>query len=188
VGLQELISTLKKNEQKQIDDIWQQARSQADTIRTQISEAIAEIERENEERLSSSSQKSVKAILAESETVVRGKKLQVYQNLKEVLRQTAESMLPELRRTDYENIFRNLVSELPDLSWELIVVNPEDIDLAAEFFSQEIIRSDDTVIGGLVASCADGRIVVDNSFEKRLARRWPYMLPELIRDIEGRYE
>lgn len=188
MGLHELLKTLRDNERKQIDSIWQEAREQADSIRTQVAEAIAEITREHEETLASACRQSVKAILAESESAARKKKLLVYRSLEEVLRRTARDMLPELRRrVDYAEVFAQLAGELPELQWERIIVNPVDLDLAAGFFNREIVRTDASVSGGLLGICSEGRITIDNTLEKRLARRWDVMLPGLIKTIENKY-
>ena len=189
MGLHELLETLKQNERKQIDTIWQQARDEADDIRRQVAEAITGITREHEGNLASACRQSVKVILAESESAARKKKLLVYISLEEVLRRTALNMLPELRRRDdYAKVFAQLVKELPELPWEHIDVNPADLDLAAGFFNKEIVHADASVSGGLLGICSEGRIIIDNTFEKRLERRWAIMLPGLIKNIEKNYD
>ena len=188
MGLHELLKTLRDKEQKQIDSIWQQAREQADSIRAQVAEAIAGITREHEETLASACRRSVRAILAESESAARQKKLLVYRSLEEVLRRTAREMLPELRRrVDYAEVFAQLAKELPAMQWERIVVNPADLDLAAGFFRKEIVQADASVSGGLLGVCSEGRVIIDNTFEKRLERRWDVILPGLIKTIENKY-
>ena len=75
MGLQELLNTLKKNEQKQIDDIWQQAKAEAESIRKQTDEAIAKITEEHTGQLASACRKSVQGIVAEADIKARKKKL-----------------------------------------------------------------------------------------------------------------
>jgi len=187
LGLEELINTLKKNGQKQIEDIWQQARDEADSLRKQKADAIARITEEHANKLASACQRSVRNIVAEAEIKARGKKLFAYQKLDEVLRSTALKQLPKLRELDYENVFAWLVEELPDGQWEKIKVNPSDVDLATRFFSENIVQPDPAITGGLIAVNGDGRIIVDNTFEKRLERQWSQILPELIKNIEKKY-
>ena len=188
MGLDELLHTLRTNEQKQIEDIWQQARAEAESVHKDVTDAVARITQEHKDQLTAACQKSVNAILAESEKKTREKKLSVYQDLNETLYQTAVKLLPELRLLDYENIFTELVNELPDMKWEKIIVNPSDIILSARFFVEDVIVTDDSVGGGLIAICAKGKIVVNNTFEKRLERKWAYLLPELIQDLKKRYD
>ena len=187
MGLEELINTLKKNEQKQIDDIWQQARTEADSLRKQIAEAIAKITEEHADQLASACRKSVRVIVAEAEMMARKKKLFAYQGLDELLHATAINQLPKLREHGYENVFAQLAKELPDSPWEKIIVNPSDMDLAAKFFDKNIVQPDTAINGGLIAVNAGGKIIVDNTFEKRLERQWFHILPELIKRIEEKY-
>jgi len=187
LGLEELINTLKKNEQKQIDDIWQQARTEADSLRKQIAEAIAKITEEHADQLASACRKSVRVIVAEAEMMARKKKLFAYQDLDEVLHATAINQLPKLREHGYENVFAQLAKELPDSQWEKLIVNPSDMDLAAKFFDKNIVQPDTAITGGLIAVNAGGKIIVDNTFEKRLERQWSHILPELIKRIEEKY-
>jgi vacuolar-type H+-ATPase subunit E/Vma4 len=188
LGLDELINTLKKNEQKQIGDIWQAAESEAGTIRTQVAEAIADITKIHAEQLESACQKSMRAIFSETEIKTREKKLFAYQALDQALRNAAVKQLAALREQNYEKVFANLVSELPEREWGKIVVNPADLELSAKFFNENSIKADPAVSGGLVALTADGKIIVDNTFEKRLERKWLHILPQLIAELEKRYE
>jgi vacuolar-type H+-ATPase subunit E/Vma4 len=188
LGLDELINTLKKNEQKQIGDIWQTAESEAGTIRTQVAEAIADITKIHAEQLESACQKSMRAIFSETEIKTREKKLFAYQALDQALRNAAVKQLAALREQNYEKVFANLVSELPERQWGKIVVNPADLELSAKFFNENSIKADPAVSGGLIALTADGKIIVDNTFEKRLERKWLHILPQLIAELEKRYE
>jgi vacuolar-type H+-ATPase subunit E/Vma4 len=188
LGLDELINTLKKNEQQQIDDIWQAAKNEAESIRTQVAEAIAAITKNHADQLASACQKSMRAIFSETEVKTREKKLFAYQALDQALRNAALKQLTALRKQNYEKIFATLVRELPERQWEKIIINPADVELAAKFFNVNSIRQDPAVSGGLVALTANDRIIVDNTFEKRLERKWLHILPQLIAEIEKRYE
>lgn len=188
MGLDELINTLKKNEQQQIDDIWQAAKNEAENLRTQIAEAIAAITKNHADQLASACQKSMRAIFSETEVKTREKKLFAYQALDQALRNAALKQLTALRKQNYEKIFATLVRELPERQWEKIIVNPADVELAANFFNVNSIQQDPAVSGGLVALTANNRIIVDNTFEKRLERKWLHILPQLIAEIEKRYE
>jgi len=187
LGLEKLISTLKKSEQKQIDDIWQQAKAEADSLRKEIAEAIVKITEEHADQLASACQKSVRSIVAEADIKARKKKLFAYQGLDGALHEAAIKQLPKLRERNYENVFVQLAKELPGCQWETILVNPADVDLATKFFNKNIVQSDSAISGGLIAVNAGGRIVVDNTFEKRLERKWLHIIPELINKIEEKY-
>jgi vacuolar-type H+-ATPase subunit E/Vma4 len=188
LGLAELISTLKKNEQKQIDAIWLAAESEAESLRTQVAEAITDMTKKQADSLASACQKSMRTIFSETEVKTREKKLFAYEALDQALRTAAATLLPALREQNYEKVFANLVAELPQRQWEKIVVNPADLELAAKFFTVHSIGPDAAISGGFVAVTANGRIIVDNTFEKRLERKWLHILPHIIAKLEKRYE
>jgi V/A-type H+-transporting ATPase subunit E len=187
LGLEELLGSLKKNKQKQIDTIWQAVNTEAESLRKQIAEAIADITKNHAEQLASACKKSMRSIFAETEIKTRKKKLFVYHALEQALRNAAVKQLPLLREKDYDTVFAQLVAELPERTWEKIAVSPADRDLATAFFSAGIIDPDPGICGGLVAITDGGRITVDNTFEKRLEKKWPHILPAIIEKIEKHY-
>ena len=188
MGLEELIRTLKKNEQQQIDEIGQKVKSEAETLRKQVAETIAAITSNHSEQLASACQKSMRSIFSATEIKAREKKLFAYQALDQALHKAARKELPALREKQYENVFANLVQELPELHWEKIIVNPDDQQLAAKFFAASVIQTDPAISGGLLAVTAENKIIVDNTFEKRLERKWRHLLPAVIAKIEEQYE
>ena len=187
MGLEELLNTLKKKEQKQIDDIWQAAKNEAEKLRTQVAEAIADITKVHADKLASACHKSMRAIFLEAETRNLKKKLFAHQALDKALLNAAIIQLPDLRKQHYQEVFANLVEELPVRQWEKIIVNPKDLELAAKFFTVDTIHPEAAISGGFVAAGANGRIIVDNTFEKRLEKKWPYILPAIIAELEKRY-
>ena len=188
MGLDELINTLRKNEQQQTDDIWQAVKSEAEALRKQVAEAIADTTKNHADQLASACQKSMRSIFSDTEIKTRKKKLFAYQALDQALRNAAVMNLPALRDKNYHKVFADLVGELPQRQWEEIVVNPADVEEAAKFFGADIIHSDPAISGGLIAAAVNGKIIVDNTFEKRLARKWLDILPAMITEFEKRYE
>ena len=188
MGLEELLNTLKKNEQKQIDDIWSGARAEADIIRNQVTQEIAKNSREHEDQLTSACQKSVRSIFSEADIKARGKKLYAYQKLEKALYEIALSQIFRLRESKYKEVFTTLVRELPERQWDKIVVNPADVELAAKFYDSKIVQTDPGINGGIRALADHGKVLVDNTFKKRLERKWPYILPAIIKKIEEQYE
>jgi vacuolar-type H+-ATPase subunit E/Vma4 len=188
LGLQELLNSLRVNEQKQIDSIWQEAKNEAEKLRKQVDEATADITKNHTDQLASACQKSMRSIFSETEISVRTKKLFAYQALEQTLRRAATAQLPALKDENYEDVFARLVAEIPERKWERIIVNPADLDLAANFFTANIIHTDPAISGGLIVTSAEGKIIVDNTFERRLERKWHHILPEIIANLEQRYE
>ncbi|MBW2471184.1 MAG: V-type ATP synthase subunit E [Deltaproteobacteria bacterium] len=187
MGLEELISTLRKNEQKQIEEIWQAVKNEAESLRQHIADAIADITRNHAEQLNSACQKSMRSIFADASIQTREKKLSTYKSLEQALKDAALKELSGLRTHNYEAVFAKLVAELPARQWEKILVNPADLKLAAHFFSADIIETNQSISGGLVASTAENKIIVDNTFEKRLEKKWFHLLPAILVKIEKRY-
>ncbi|KPK30871.1 MAG: hypothetical protein AMK70_13330 [Nitrospira bacterium SG8_35_1] len=187
MGLEELIHTLRKNEQKQKDDIWQAVNTEADALREQVAEAIADITKKQAEQLASACQKSMRAIYADAEIKTRQKKLFAFQALDQALRKAAAENLPALRQNNYKKVFAVLAAELPERQWEKIAVNDADLEMAARFFASDIIHPDAAISGGLTAATADDTIIVNNTFEKRLERKWHLILPAMINECVKRY-
>jgi vacuolar-type H+-ATPase subunit E/Vma4 len=187
LGLEELISTLRKNERQQIKDIWQSAESEAESLRKKIAEATAEITRNHSDQLNSACQRSRRSIFSEADIKTREKKLLTYRSLDQALKDAALKQLPGLRQQDYEDVFARLVAELPERQWEKIFVNPTDRILAAKFFPEDIISQDPSISAGLIATTAGNKIIVNNTFEKRLEKKWFQLLPAIIAQIEKKY-
>lgn len=187
MGLEELINTLRKNEQNQIEDIWQAAKNEAESLRKQISEAIADITRNHAEQLKSACQKSMRTIFSDVNSKTRREKLLTYKSLDQALQAAALKQLSSLRKQNYDSVFAKLVGELPERKWEKIFVNPADLKMAVKFFTADIIKPDSSICGGLIAITAENKIIVDNTFKKRLERKWFQILPAIIVKIEKQY-
>ncbi len=188
MGLDELLTSLRANGQKQIDEIWQAAHTEAETLRQQVNEAVAKITKEQKDQLAASCRKATDAIFSAATVKVRGEKLLAYETLEHELREVAGKQLVSLLKQDYEQTFSRLASELPPIQWEKIAVNPDDLKLAERSFAAATIHPNPAICGGLIASSADDKIIVDNTFGKRLERKWPYILPAIFARIETLYE
>jgi vacuolar-type H+-ATPase subunit E/Vma4 len=187
LGLKELISNLRTKEKQEIEAIWQAAKDEADAFRSRTAEALDEISRTHTDRLDSACQKSRRAIIMEAEVKTREKKLLTYTSLAQSLHDAAVKQLSDLRTRNYDRIFARLAAELPANQWEKISVNPADLQLAAKVFPAEIIDSDPAITGGLIGAAADATIIIDNTFRKRLEKKWAYLLPAILAKIEKEY-
>lgn len=95
----------------------------------------------------------------------------------------AQSLLGELAAQN-PALLAALAAELPQTDWQQVTVHPRDLESAQRLFPQARIESDAAISGGFRASAAAGRILVDTTLEKRLARGWPELLPRLLHDLE----
>jgi vacuolar-type H+-ATPase subunit E/Vma4 len=187
LGLEELIKTLRANQQSQIDEIWQAVKAEAASLCEQTSTAITGFTEDHTDSLVCSCQKSIRTIISEAETKAIEIKLMALDSLRKSLFEAAAKQLHNLRNDDYEMIFEKLVQELPEQNWETINVNPDDASMAGNFFNNCAIQTDPAISGGLVALSADGKIVVNNTFGKRLERSWSTLFPAIVRELETEY-
>lgn len=97
----------------------------------------------------------------------------------------AVSELPSLRDEGYKDTLASLIKELPSFNWETVRVNPDDVELARYFFDNAKIVTDNSITGGFEAISSGGRIIVNNTFEKRLETAFVYLLPIIIKELYG---
>lgn len=187
MGLEELLRTLRKKERQQIEEIWEAAQQEAESLRHQVADAIAGITQKHDEELAAACRHSMRSIISKASARTREINLFACRALEQKLRRTAARQLPLLRRQGYDAVFTELVNELPQKDWERIVVNPADTQRAALFFREEIIFPDPAVSGGLLAVAANGRITVENTLEKRLELKWLKIFPALLEKLEKGY-
>jgi len=183
MGFRELIDALRKEGDEKIRAIWQEAEAEAEKIRADTEKRIREITQHHNRMLSRAIKEQSDAILSEARTKTRTIMLQSENELSLRLYRIATGMLNILRNGRYKDVFGRLVQELPACRWGTVRVNPGDVEMAREYFPDSEIIPDSSITGGLEAIAEGGRIRVVNTFEKRLERCWPEMLPELIHDV-----
>jgi vacuolar-type H+-ATPase subunit E/Vma4 len=98
----------------------------------------------------------------------------------------AVDALARLRDTGYADRFRALAAELPRRDWQRVTVHPADVALARRQFPGCDVATDAAISGGLIAE--DAMLRVTNTFERRLAARWPELLPGVMTDVLDAYQ
>jgi len=187
LGLEELIKTLRANQQSRIDEIWQAAKAEAASLHQQTSDAISGLTENHTDSLVCNCKKSIRTIISEAEAKAKKIKLMALDSLKNSLHEAAVEQLHYLRNEDYATIFKKLVQELPEQEWETITVNPDDISRTENVFYNCTIQTDPAISGGMVAESMNGKIIVNNTFWKRLERNWPTLFPAIVRELETEY-
>jgi vacuolar-type H+-ATPase subunit E/Vma4 len=187
LGLQELIQTLRDNQQSQIDQLWQAVKAEAAKLRDQTSKAISDLTEVHTDNLVCSCQKSVRTIIVEAESDAKRIKLVAVDSLGKSLYDSAVKLLKDLRKDNYAAVFHKLLQELPDQEWETVTVNPDDVQHTENLFKNCTIMTNPDINGGMVASTMDGKITINNTLEKRLERSWSTLFPGIIREIEKEY-
>ncbi len=181
MGYQELIESLRQKAQSRIEELQRQAEKE---VRDYEERALSEFEAFREGYLNSVKREvesEVSSMLLEARKEAGIIKTLAMQRLSERLYRIAVEALSTLRGKGYEEVFRRLVDELPSLRWSLIKVALPDRGLAEEYFPGAEIEIDQEISGGFIAE-TEG-IIINNTFEKRLERLWPELLPEILREI-----
>lgn len=187
MGYKELIEAIKDEGEKNIRELWAEVEAKAGEIRKEIESKAAALRIEYEERLNAEIEKKRGIILrdAEKEAALIG--LRAQKELSERLFSTALSLLSDLRRENYSKVFVALSEEIPVSRWITVKVNPEDILLAESCFPGAKIISNPLITGGFEVENSDGNVII-NTFEKRLERLWPEILPVILKTIREMYE
>ena len=186
MGVDELIASLRGHHQQQIAEIWQEAEARAAVLQKKTDDDIGAIRADFENRLAAASTSEEEAIQRQLRDRKRQLLLQAEQRLAARLKKQAEQLLDRLRDGEYDRVFKELVAELPERKWEKVRVNPADVDLAQTCLPPVPVEPDTTITGGLVVAADREAVQVDNTFEKRLEKIWPVLLPEMVGEIYRR--
>jgi V/A-type H+/Na+-transporting ATPase subunit E len=185
MGYRELIDAIRSEGEDKVRAGWKEAEEEAQKIREETSVKAKELREKYSELQASSVEGKVEAVLVIARREAQNVRFLARNELSDRLYLAALRSLRHLRNERYSDIFRLLVRELPHRQWHSVRVNPVDQDRAGEHFPEAEIIPDDAVSGGLEVSASGGSIRVINTFEKRLERIWPEVLPELLHDLYG---
>jgi V/A-type H+-transporting ATPase subunit E len=181
MGCEELIESLRKEAEEKVREIRRETEEEAGKIKAGFSLKLEVLRREN--AAGGSSGVEGQKVLLDAGNRARTIRLTAEGRLSARLYILAVSSLHILRVKGYEDIFHRLAMEIPPLLWRSVQVNQEDCDLARKFFPDAEIVAARNITGGMEVETERGLMSVANTFEKRLERAWPQMLPELIGDI-----
>lgn len=181
----ELIESLRKAGDEKVHMLWHEAEAAAKSVRSEYADRLTRLRAERDRERDRAAGAALSARVSEASSEARRETLIAEQTLSERLFAAAGSSLRRLRDSGYPHVFEALARELPSLAWNTVRVNPGDLDIARRTFPEAVIVPDDTISGGMDASAEDGAVRVINTFEKRLERAWPDLLPMVIRDVYG---
>ncbi len=183
MGHKELIESLRHEGEMKTQKMRQETEAEIELMQSGRSTKIQQIKERFHEQYRALARKQSDDILDRAQSEARRLRLSAEQSLSHRLYTLSCSLLPQLRHNGHEKIFNDLAGELPQYAWTVIRVNPEDRELAGTVFPDADIISDGTISGGLVATSDNGKIQIDNTFEKRLERAWTFLLHEIMKDI-----
>ncbi|TAN43177.1 MAG: hypothetical protein EPN25_01655 [Nitrospirae bacterium] len=182
MGGEELIGSLWKEAHEKAATFRRDAEGEAEALKTVLSARFEAIRTEFTGHPDSGGETG--KILLEAETRARKVRLTSVEGLSSRLYSLAVSCLPYLREEGYDIVFSSLARELPPLEWQLVRVNPADEERAGKLFPYAEIIKDPGMSGGMEVEARGGGLRVINTFEKRLEKSWPRLLPGLLADID----
>ncbi len=187
MGYKELIEALKEDGERQIEHIRAEAQEKVNAIMKETESKIKDMGKAYEVRLIAEIEKRRGSILKEAEKEASRIRLTEQGKLSERLFSIARGLLRDLRDKDYREVFDALSGEIPDSKWVTVIVNPDDVELARSRFPDSKVIEDLSITGGFAVINSDGNVIT-NTFEKRLERLWPDLLPEIMKTIIKMYE
>ena len=185
MGCKELIGSLKAAGQEKLTALRAEAEQEAAKVRAEASRRIGALREQHARNHAAEASRMADALHAEANASVRAVSLRAERALAERLYGIARASLPALRNEGYPDVFAGFARELPRFDWRTVRVNPLDVAMARERFPGTEVREDPAITGGLEAETEGGRVLVVNTYEKRLERLWEEMLPDIMRDIMG---
>ena len=183
---EKLTAALLEKRDERAHALWQDVEQQADRYRQEAEESCAErhlaAERRHEAKLAQQRDRLDSRL---------GKRLRRIRLVAEdrfswQLRQLALEQLQVLSAVDRGASLQQLAAELPERDWQQVTVHPEDQKQAAQLFVGCTIVTDPALLGGVIASTADGAICVDNSLVRRLEQIWPELCGSLLDELQSR--
>ncbi len=178
----ELIESLRRSGDEKIRLLRQEAEQEAGALRAAASEKIGELRKQYADKLSAAAGEETIRALAEAGNKARMLRLAAEKMLSDRLLSASRASLQQLRDAAYPALFEKMVLELPSLAWNLVRVNPADVNLARKYFPEAEIVPVEAISGGVDVTVRDGTIRVVNTLEKRLERAWNELLPPMVKD------
>lgn len=180
MGCRELIGSLRAAGDEKMRALRADAEQEAKQARSDAELRIDGLRRSREREQQAEALKQADALLAAARAEARRTLLQAEQALAARLAAAARALLPSLRTAGYAGVFESFVRDLPRLDWRTVRVNPKDVELARSHFTDAEILPDERISGGFAVQTEGARVQVVNTFDKRLARHWEDMLPEIM--------
>jgi V/A-type H+/Na+-transporting ATPase subunit E len=183
MGHRELVASLRREGEEKVSAIRQAAEAEVERFRGEATAGMLAVRDAFSKRQTEAMAVESEKVLGEAQRRAALIKLEAENRLAGRLRGMAIDSLAGLRDDRYAERFTLLAAELPPCKWETIRVNPSDSELARSRFPDTHIEPDCGISGGMKAATAGGRMTVDNTFEKRLERSWPELMPPLIQAV-----
>ncbi len=182
MGHEELITSLRKETEERIAALKERTDKEIQRIRTDLAGKIDTLREEYRAKQELAHIEEEENMRSEAEKTVRRIRLNSEKALADRLLPIAFSCLPSLRDRRYEKVFASLVHELPSRAWSEVWVHADDTNRAKEYFPGARVFVKDTITGGFEVSRDEGKVLIANTFEKRLERAWEDLFPPIMKD------
>jgi len=180
-------SELKKALQHEVADrckeFWSDQEQVVNERRKEIEREVATLDDQVRQQQKAACEHLQSELLARAERQAAHLRLQAEAELAKRLRHLATQQVMRLYQADRASYWERLANELPQATWEEILVAELDVEQAAQFFGEVSIRLSPKLSGGLIALREKGRIRIDNSLQIRVDRYWPTLLPRLLAQL-----
>jgi vacuolar-type H+-ATPase subunit E/Vma4 len=183
MSYRELIDSLRKEGEESVQRVWSEVEAEAENNRAEAARTRETMERHYREVKEKGVREQERELLSRSSENARKIILEAESTFSDRLFTTARELLSTLRNERYEEVFSSLVKELPDTGWDEVRVHPRDLQRAKKYFPNANILPHDSIRGGIEVLKKGGKILVVNTFEKRLIRAWDELLPMILRDV-----
>lgn len=160
--------------------IWQEVEQQANRYRQEADEHVAVQRQEVEGRHAAMVKQQQDHLDNRTGKRLRRIRLSAAERFSARLRQLALEQLSSMSAEARADSLQQLAAELPGLDWQQVTVHPDDQKQAAQLFSDCAIVTEPALLGGLIATTADGAICVNNSLSRRLEQAWPKLSGSLL--------
>ena len=186
MGCKELINSLRAAGDEKLKALRCEAEQEAERVRAEAARRVEALREEHGRKHAAAAARHADVILSEAHAAVRAIALSAERTLADRLYGAAQASLRSLRNTGYRDVFIGFCRELPRFTWKSVRVHPDDVALAREQFQDAEVHADPGIIGGMVAASEGDRVMVVNTFEKRLECLWEEMLPEIMQEAAGK--
>lgn len=186
MGHDELKQALVREAEERVRALWEEAEEEVSDLRERLARHRSEEQEAAHRQLETALADLHAAGERQAAEIERRIELDAQGRLCRRLLSLAGAMLTQLVGDDRERCFGLLAGELPKGDWTEVTVHPDDEAFARSLLPQAAPTLDAGVSGGLIVRADGGRIRVDNSLDKRLARLWPELLPVLVEEAARR--
>jgi V/A-type H+-transporting ATPase subunit E len=188
MGHDELLADLQKKGDEQVREIWQNAEDEVNERKAHASQKLEEKNSSLKQKETSACDEERMAVLISASKNTNQILMNAEQQLAKRLYALAQKSIKMLRDQKYASVFTALAGELPDCLWDEVIVHPDDRKQAETVFKKAGIITDKNISGGFKVIGNHKTFFINNTFEKRLERAWPVLLPQLIKQVKETLE